>query len=266
MVGAGGDHTLMIARKGAELYGLGWNQFGQLGVPAAEVQSEATSCGLGKLVSARGGFGHSIALDYAGRVYACGSNARLQLGVRGERRREEFAVVEGLPPARAISAGSYHSLVASRRGGLWAFGHGSGGKLGLGSEEDAALTRIPFFDSMTVVQMASGGTHSLVLSREGAVYGFGSGRRGQLGPSVQKKAFSPVQLTCIPERASNIVCGGYHSTVRLASGRLVGFGRNSRGQLGFSNPEDKDTEHPTAIPMPKEDEYVYSEEEVSAPE
>ena len=33
----------------------------------------------------------------------------------------------------------------------------------------------------------------------------------------------------------------YHSTVRLASGRLVGFGRNSRGQLGFSNPEDKDT-------------------------
>ena len=36
MVGAGGDHTLMIARKGAELYGLGWNQFGQLGVPAAE--------------------------------------------------------------------------------------------------------------------------------------------------------------------------------------------------------------------------------------
>ena len=117
---------------------------------------------------------HTLALTDAGRVYSFGHNQCGQLGHGDEITLARPRRVEALAGVRAvsISAGQQHSLVLSAHGGVYAFGSGFGGKLGLGDQRPRALpARVGKLNDVRV--LAAGSHHSLAATRGGR------GRRGR---------------------------------------------------------------------------------------
>ena len=161
--------------------------------------------------------------------------------------------------AVAIAAAAHHTLVATRQGHLYAFGVGTGGRLGTGPEEQhcPAPTRVlgPLAQRK-VVAIAAAENHSLCVTSEGAVYAFGSNRFGQLGYSSSgsgtgssatdnTKAGESASRCCLPRRVDDlwkkhILCisvaaGEKHSVALSQKGEVYVWGCNASGQLGINH-------------------------------
>ena len=160
--------------------------------------------------------------------------------------------------AVAIAAAAHHTLVATREGHLYAFGVGTGGRLGTSLDEKhcPAPTRVlgPLAQRR-VVAIAAAENHSLCCTSDGAVYAFGSNRFGQLGYSSTGSASSggaagkkcatdeSVSRCALPRRVDdlwkkNVLCisvaaGEKHSVALSQKGEVYVFGCNASGQLGI---------------------------------
>ncbi|KAG8245731.1 hypothetical protein J6590_100284 [Homalodisca vitripennis] len=82
-----------------------------------------------------------------------------------------------------------------------------------------------------VCQVACGQHHTLALTEDGRLYGWGDNRRGQLGSGPDHFPTPHLITTCEP--GSTIRAGWTHSAV-MCGGKVTTWGRNSYGQLGHS--------------------------------
>ncbi|KAJ6688482.1 hypothetical protein OIU74_017067 [Salix koriyanagi] len=135
------------------------------------------------------GGAHAIALTFVGKVFTWGRGTTGQLG-HGE-------MLNSLHPKPAsslqsyvithVSAGWSHSGFVSDIGLLFTCGDGSFGQLGLGDyRSQSTPVKVDYFANNFVNQIACGMRHSLVMLKGKQVFGFGSGKRGQLGISRDK--------------------------------------------------------------------------------
>ena len=71
-------------------------------------------------------------------------------------------------PLQQVSAGGAHNLALTRHNGLYAFGAGSWGRLGLGSNSDKGIpTRVAAAAHLGPMrQVAAGHEHSLLLTAQ----------------------------------------------------------------------------------------------------
>ncbi|KAJ3393160.1 putative E3 ubiquitin-protein ligase herc4 [Entophlyctis sp. JEL0112] len=154
----------------------------------------------------------------------------------------------------AVSCGSRFTLVLTSSGNVLSFG--SNDCWCLGHTFDLAKVSRPkkiLFNSIPgireshsqkIVMMSSGARHSLLLSEDGCVWGFGDNSSSQLGlgsgVSCTKGAVLLKALFGIPIR--KIVCGGSFSLALTVSGKIYAWGSNEYGQLGL------DTKGPVHTP------------------
>ncbi|KAL0421184.1 UNVERIFIED_CONTAM: Serine/threonine-protein kinase Nek8 [Sesamum latifolium] len=186
------------------------------------------------------GGAHVIALSPGGRVLTWGRGTSGQLG-HGEmvsssqpkavKALESFTITH-------VSAGWNHSGFVSGSGAIYTCGDGSFGQLGHGDfKSQCSPVEVSFFSSKHVEQVACGMRHSLVLLRGNAdhqVYGFGSGKRGQLGISTEKvKSTSLPQITMglTNVRIVNISANGDHSAALSGEGEVFMLGGDRHGAL-----------------------------------
>ncbi|XP_061351951.1 ultraviolet-B receptor UVR8-like [Gastrolobium bilobum] len=135
-----------------------------------------------------------------------------------------------------VSAGWSHSGFVSDTGCLFTCGDGSFGQLGHGDyASHCSPIKVSCFVNQHVAQVACGMRHSLVLLKDcplNQVYGFGSGKRGQLGVSKDRiksinlpKVVSGFEDVEIVEIAAN----GDHSAAVSVDGHLYTWGRGFKG-------------------------------------
>ncbi|RLG04369.1 MAG: hypothetical protein DRN68_09895, partial [Thaumarchaeota archaeon] len=180
---------------------------------------------------------HVLVVTESGEVYAAGSNEYGELGLPIDvDYREAFTKVEGLPyPAVAAACGRDHSLVLLKNGEVYAFGRNYDGQLGVeGRRARYFPTKVKGLPN-TIVTIAAGDAHSLVLSKNGDIYAFGNNDYGQLGLGLFPGVCPPTKIEGIPAPAVAIAAGCNHSLVLLENGDVYGFGSNHYGQLGPSN-------------------------------
>jgi alpha-tubulin suppressor-like RCC1 family protein len=200
-IAAGSADSLVLTSSG-QLYSFGANKNGQLGrrahIGSEKPNSVPTPVALprsaGRAMRVAAGASHTLVLTSSGRVYAFGDNSRGQLGrVRGTRSRAANPKPRpvALPGLRGgivqIAAGSADSLILSSRGQLYTFGENSEGELGNGAKsrgETGISTprpiRFPELDGR-ITRIFAGDAYSLVQTRGGGLYGFGSDSEGELG-------------------------------------------------------------------------------------
>ncbi|KAK6346227.1 hypothetical protein TWF730_010557 [Orbilia blumenaviensis] len=165
-ISAGGNHTFIFSRDSNIAYATGDNTFGQCSVASSSVQP--------------------ISNDPPSKSITT-----------------KFTSI--LPPSptaqwQAIGSGWQFSIFVSSDNTVYACGNGPRGELGLGPFVTTAqsLTRIASFPpaGTTVVQVVSSVEHTLVLLSDGRVYGWGNGRKGQLGPLAngEKYIWVPIEL------------------------------------------------------------------------
>lgn len=87
-----------------------------------------------------------------------------------------------------------------------------------------------------VAVAATGRAHSLVLTREGNIFGWGDNTRGQLGNFSNNSSAVPVATTMTNilagQRIVTVAAGGFHSVALARSGLVFCWGVNDHGQLG----------------------------------
>ncbi|KAK6497581.1 hypothetical protein TWF481_011988 [Arthrobotrys musiformis] len=201
------------------LFSFGSNSLGQLGIchiNDAHAPTEVFPPCSSVMNIKTGGNQTFIYSDGSNTAYATGDNTVGQCGVASltnpginvagcssQSFNTKFTPI--LPPSptarwQVISSGWQFSIFVSSDHAVYSCGLGPRGELGLGSSvtEARSLTRISSFPppGTTITQIVSCVEHSLVLLSDGRVYGWGNGRKGQLGALLNGEKFiwEPAEL------------------------------------------------------------------------
>ncbi|XP_015200074.1 probable E3 ubiquitin-protein ligase HERC3 isoform X1 [Lepisosteus oculatus] len=220
---------------------------GQLGLGDLETTVyEPRSC---KVFSSRGlkeiacGGQHSVFLLHDGSLYSCGSNSWGQLGHEKGGGRPELVGALDAQKIAAVCCGEAHSLAVNEQGQVFSWGAGNEGQLGLGTAEETV--RVPRLIKKLcehrITQVMCGSKHCLALSKDGQIFAWGQNSNGQLGlgkGEPSKLSPQPLKsLSGIP--LAQIAAGGDHSFAVSLSGAVFGWGRNSAGQLGLNDEQER---------------------------
>eukprot|EP00197_Chlamydomonas_leiostraca_P014556 CAMPEP_0202864320 /NCGR_PEP_ID=MMETSP1391-20130828/4611_1 /ASSEMBLY_ACC=CAM_ASM_000867 /TAXON_ID=1034604 /ORGANISM="Chlamydomonas leiostraca, Strain SAG 11-49" /LENGTH=825 /DNA_ID=CAMNT_0049544055 /DNA_START=66 /DNA_END=2539 /DNA_ORIENTATION=+ len=215
-VACGGMHSLALTETGEVwTWGEPWGDFSMriertpLPVPGAT----------GMVAIAAGAF-HNMALSKQAEVYTWGTNDYGQLGNGYTTYNTTPCRVKDMEGVQVadITAGGWHSLALTRHGEVYAWGRGEYGRLGIGDRSGSSKLRphkVRGLEEHCVVQMAAGGTHTLVLTGEGRMFVWGRGSFGRLGLGAERDCYSPVECP-LPGghdrwRVISIATGGRHS-------------------------------------------------------
>jgi len=257
-VAAGGCHSAIVMSSGQTAI-FGANDSGQSGhgleapidirkpkLLKASSSSSVSSSSL-EVVDVALGDQHTLLLSTSARVYACGQGRFGALGQGDDADRRAPCVIGALAaaPIRQVCAGERHSAVLTFGGAVFTFGWARSGALGvlpqaLGKATDKIIS-IPRLVPMLrkgVVQIATGGSHSLALLDDGTLLGFGRGASG--GTPVDSHTPAVIAL---PESASShkvtaLAAGRSHSLALLDNGSVLSWGADQCGQTGLGNNED----------------------------
>ena len=240
-VALGFCHSLWLSDEG-QVYAVGDNASGQCGVHRPEILSapvrlEALSTKTVAWVTA--GFSHSAAVTVDGELLTfgasdygqCGHGDDSALDVRRPRLvRGQFGSIA------SAACGGVHTLVVTRQGGLWAFGCGLHGELGLGTfESRSSPTLVTALATTLVLAAAAGERHSLAISMAGEVLAWGCRKHGALGLPSISLAPSDAGLSvprAVPamsgKRAVQVCAGSDWSCAMLDNGSVYVWGRGVR--------------------------------------
>ena len=228
---------------------------------------------LPRVLQAAGGDDFSLLLTATGEVRSFGINwvGQLGLGVSGKGKTRPHPLVS--PPISGfdgrrvveISAGSLHSTAVDEAGGLWTWGHGEGGRLGLGlgcfsrhqghNVVRSRPCRVMLLSRERIVHANAGGEHTLAVTDQGQLYAWGVNKHGQLGvgdftnkalPTLvttfeqvtwtKIAADPPMVYNVVPSptpRVKQVSAGsGEHSVVLTEAGEVYTMGDGTKGQLG----------------------------------
>lgn len=211
MVACGGDHTLLVASTG-EVWAFGRNAEGQLGTGNDRDVTRPSVMPVPPAFQAACGADHSLILGRDGSVWACGRGVEGQLGSEppggGERATVPFPVASLPPLMQFVACGADHSVVLDGSGHALAFGENSKGQLGIGQRPavtavDSASqagqfhrtpTRMVLPPGVFVISADCGGTHTLLMTDDGRVYGCGGNDQGQLGAGSSQERWAPAPV------------------------------------------------------------------------
>lgn len=257
---AGVDFNVVLFSDGT-LASWGKNEYGQLGngtlqASATPAAVDMTGVLAGKQVIAIStGIYHTLALCSDGSLAAWGYNAEGQTGdgSRGNLKRSPVLVNRSTALAgkrvASLTAGGHHSLAQCSDGTLVGWGRNDYAQIGLGAggaSEYSTPQQIPFSGVLagkTVVRIAAGGSHTLVLCSDGSIKGWGYNRSGSVGVNHTSDVFTPANVVMTGALAGKtvieIAAGGVHSYALCSDGTLVSWGGNESGQLGLGDTLDR---------------------------
>ena len=249
-VAAGNDHSVALCSDGT-LAAWGFGSNGELGnnstvnssVPVLVDRSGVLS---GKTVVAVAvANNHSLVLCSDGTLAAWGFNVDGRLGNNGTVSSSVPVLVDqsGVLSGKAvtkIAAGAGHTLVLCSDGTLAAWGYNPNGQVGNNS---MTTTQVPVLVNQsgvlagkTVIAIAAGDSHSLVICSDGTLAAWGRNDAGQLGNNSTTDSAMPVLVNRSGVLAGKTVTamagGGLHTVAVCSDGTLAAWGNNPSGQLG----------------------------------
>jgi alpha-tubulin suppressor-like RCC1 family protein len=175
------SHTIGIKNDGS-LWTWGLNTSGQLGIGDAATRSSPTAVLTGKsfVAVAGGGTGASHAIANNGIMWAFGAQSASlnQLGVGGLTANRSFPQQVG-EKWNMIKAGLSHVAAIDAEGGLWVWGVGINGCLGLGDTTNKnVMTKI---NESSWSFVSCGQNITMAITTDGKLWTWGTNTVGQLG-------------------------------------------------------------------------------------
>lgn len=220
---AGGGHSYILKPDGT-LYGVGYNDYGQLGTGnTTNANNWVKITDNVKAVSA--GYQYSLILKKDNTVWATGINGSAQLG--DGTKVNQSKLIQVASGAVKIYASLHTSFIIKADNTLWGSGWNYFGMLGVNNEsaESLSFTQI----DTDVKSVANGTNHTLFLKTDNSVWVAGANNSGQLG-NAALAAGTYIKVK-IADNVKDIAAGRLHSLVLKNDNTLWGAGFNSHGQL-----------------------------------
>lgn len=250
-----GSHSEAIEPKSSinsnqpanHLYAFGSNGSGQLGIGSTDDTSNprpVQGCqGVSKapVKHITCGGNHTVILFTNRNFAAAGHNSDGRCPTTAKTRSASLTNVQ-VPPdliesdcAEVLVTATWSAtLLICKTGMLMACGTGNSGELGVGRDVTNAKhpTPVTGFPPMhtSIVKLASCMGHAVAVLSNGEVWGWGKGRKGQLG-DPSDNGWSPRKIEGIPFFVVDAVCGKDFTCV---------FGEPSKGELMILGPNGND--------------------------
>ncbi len=243
-VAAGDQYSLALLGDGT-VKAWGWGGLGQLGTGYASTElspQPIPAASLSGVVAIAAGSGHCLALLGDGTVKAWGNNASGQLGIGNTNNQYMPQPISStsLSNVIAIAAGGSHSLALLGNGQVKAWGNNASGQLGIGNTTTKLtpqeMTGGPNTSIGPIVAIAAGGSHTLALRGDGAVFAGGNNASGQLGlGNTINQLYLQGRPTSSLGPVAAIAAGDTHSVMLRYTGNCQAWGSNQSGQLGTTS-------------------------------
>ena len=268
-ISAGGDHALALDSNGV-VYAWGNNTYGQLGnsstsysmVPVAVDTSGVLS---GKTITAiSAGEYHNLVLDSDGVAYSWGYNGYAQLGNNSTSNSLVPVTMDTTNIAnnkliKFVEAGWARSFVITSDGLGYDCGDSGWGQLGNGSTAEVSkLTAISMngaLNNKTLVSIIAGGNHTIALTSDGTVYGWGNNANGELGDGTTTNRLVPTAVITSGVLSGKVIiaisAGAGHSSALALDGSMYAWGYNGGGQIG----NNSTTSSPVPVKVAKDGLY-----------
>ncbi|KAE7997572.1 hypothetical protein FH972_002195 [Carpinus fangiana] len=243
-IACGDSHCLAVTMEG-EVQSWGRNQNGQLGLGTTEdslvPQKIQAFQGVSiKMVAA--GAEHTAAVAEDGELYGWGWGryGNLGLGDRNDRLvPEKVSAVNGEKMVM-VACGWRHTISVSSSGALYTYGWSKYGQLGHGDFEDHLVPhKLEALCDNHISQISGGWRHTMALTSDGKLYGWGWNKFGQVGVGDNVDHCSPGQVKFPHEqKVIQISCGWRHTLAVSERQNVFSWGRGTNGQLGHGETVD----------------------------
>lgn len=238
--------------KGGDCFVWGDGHSGQLGLREFDNKEQAVvNNSFPAVNNIDCGANHSVVQTKDGAIYTWGHAANGRLGIGDAERfgvpeNEKYffplpRLVEPLEPISQIACGADHTLAVGAAG-VYSWGSGSGGKLGIGDSMDRNTPcLIPKLRGKFVMQIAASNWHSMALIcyppliGGGWLYTWGSGYHGQLAQDKKTLSLVPELVDFFMKYHLSlrfIATGSHHCAAVTKEGELYTWGSNTNGCLG----------------------------------
>ncbi|GBM25473.1 Serine/threonine-protein kinase Nek8 [Araneus ventricosus] len=200
------------------------------------------------------GEGFSIFSSDNGILMTCGNGSQGCLGHGDWNMCVKPKLIEKLLSVDIsdVSCGPHHVVVVGREGDAYAWGCGSGGRLGTGRENDCCSPmEILLPNDVHVVKSFCGYDGTIFLTERGTLLACGQNDYNKLGMNEQKgfllqmkqfiaktdveKQNVPIKLSWLRQKVISVSMGALHTSVLVEPGKVITFGCNKSGQLGRGN-------------------------------
>lgn len=153
-------------------------------------------------------------------------------------------------------ANANKGVLVPNAGSLYAWGIGSSGQLGIGTDATKnSPTVISGLKGKYIHEVACGAMHTCALTAQGEVYSWGDGTYAQLGVDCRSPVLKQSTMSLSPILISKLVghkivtisAGAGHTLALDISGVLFGWGMCNQGQLGIGPTTEKFIGEPQEI-------------------
>lgn len=228
----GCDYSYFLMDDGT-IYGVGNNLNGALtvksGYRATHVRIALNDNTVTQIAA---GFGHTLALNAAGEVYAWGRNNAGQVG-NGKTVAVYEPVKLELTNIVSIAAGGKFSLALGADGTLWGWGSNENNEL---SPDNTKQYKTPVkvnTNGIKIKLLDAGGSFIAAVDENGVLYMWGVNDVYQLGFDSKGANVTAPHKVDLPLPVTYLASYSSQTYVILSDGSLWGWGNNTYGQLGL---------------------------------
>ena len=126
-------------------------------------------------------------------MWGCGKNNYGQLGLGDTNNRNVFTKITN--NIKSAYCGEYYTIILKNDGTLWGCGYNNYGQLGLGDTNNrTAFTKITT-NIDNIKSVYGGGEHTIILKKDGTLWGCGNNERYKLGLGDQTSRSTFTQIT-----------------------------------------------------------------------
>ncbi|KAJ5074045.1 btk-binding protein-related [Anaeramoeba ignava] len=208
-----GHYSIYLLTSNQNVYGIGSNEYGQLGFDSKTLPTTEKPILMMKNVSkifSGNTSQHVFLLNSNQELFGCGLNVYRQLGL-GESRTgayiQKLIQIQNIPKGKIIDiqCGSIYSIIKLYSTGYHQYN-------GLGKNENTfEFTEIKssLFENNNILDFSVGNTHTLILTSNSKLIGFGNNEYGQLGTGNTNYQLIPIQIE-LPKLRFNENISNYH--------------------------------------------------------
>lgn len=232
----GGLHLMAIQNNGT-LWGIGYNNAGQLGNGTNTHSNVLLQIGnVTNWVSITTGEAYTMGLQANGTLWSWGMNSGGQLGDGTSMSRNAPGQIGTDTDWQSVSATyRFIGIAIKTNGSLWVWGsnvNAPGLGLGLGTFTNVLPTRVGI--DVDWKSVSGGNEYNLALKTNGTLWAWGLNTVGELGDGTTINKSVPTQIgTATDWQSISAGRGAHHSLGLKTSGTLWSWGNNQNGQLGI---------------------------------